>query len=133
VSEGGEELIRRLCDALNSDDIGRAIDLTHPEVVQYGTVGGMDQDLVLRGQEAIVDYWTDVAATWASLTYDPERIDQSGDVILVFWRETARSLRGDLELQTNTATVFRLREGKIGEIRGFMDRDEAVRAAGLDA
>jgi ketosteroid isomerase-like protein len=132
MTASAEELIAELCEALNSDNIERAAELTAPDAVQYGTVGGMDQDLVLRGRREIVDYWNDVGETWESLRYDPERVAASGDVILVFWRETARSARGELELQTNTATVFRVRDGKFVEIRGYMDRDEAVRAAGLD-
>jgi len=133
MSATAEELITELSAALNSGDLDRAVGLTHPDVVQYGTVGGMDQDLVLRGQAAVLDYWDDVGETWASLTYEPERIISSDAVIVVFWRETARSSRSDLEVETQTAAVFKVRDRKIVEIRGYMDREEAIRAAGLES
>jgi ketosteroid isomerase-like protein len=129
VTPSTDELIRTLCDALNAGDVGRAIELTDPDVVQYGTVGGMDQGMVLRGQQAVIDYWNDVSSTWASLRYEPERIIDSGEVVVVLWRETARSARSDLEVRSDTATIFKVREGRILELRGYMDRDEALAAA----
>jgi ketosteroid isomerase-like protein len=131
MSANAEELIRQLCDALNANDVDRASRLIDPEVVVYGTRGGMDQDIVLRGRGALIEYWNDMTATWESLRYDPERIIESDDLLLVFWRETARSARGDLEFQSNTATIFNVGNGKILEIRGYMDRDEALEVAGL--
>jgi ketosteroid isomerase-like protein len=131
MSAGGEELIRELCDALNAGDVERAADLAHPDVVQYGTRGGIDQDRVFRGRQAVVDYWNDVGDTWASIRYEPERIIESGELIVVFWHETARSTRSELEVETETGAVFKVRDGKIVELRGYMDRAEALRAAGL--
>jgi ketosteroid isomerase-like protein len=132
MSAGAEELIRELCDALNAGEIERAADLTHPDVVQYGTRGGIDQDRVFRGRQAVLEYWDEVGEAWASLSYEPERILESGDMVVVFWHETARSARADLEVQTSTAAICRIKDGKIAELRGYMDRDEALRAAGVE-
>jgi ketosteroid isomerase-like protein len=131
MSTNADELIRRLCDALNAGETERAAELTDPDVVQFGTRGGMDQDRVMRGRQAVIDYWNDISEMWESLTYEPERIIESGDVVLVFWRETGRSARSDLEMESDTATVFKIRDGKILELRGYMNRDEALKAAGL--
>jgi ketosteroid isomerase-like protein len=131
MSTGAEELIRELCDALNVGDIERAADLTHPDVVQYGTRGGIDQDRVFRGRQTVVDYWNDIGDTWAAVRYEPEQIIESDDVIVVFWHETARSARSELEIETETAAVLKVRDGRIVELRGYMDRADALRAAGL--
>lgn len=128
---GAEELIRELCDALNAGDVEAAAELTHPDVVQYGTRGGIDQDRVFRGRQSLVDYWNDVGDTWAAVRFEPERIIDSGDAIVVFWHETARSARSELEIETETAAVLKVRDGKIVELRGYMDRADALRAAGL--
>jgi len=131
MSAGVEELIRELCDALNAGDVEAAAELTHPDVVQHGTRGGIDQDRVFRGRQSVVDYWNDVADTWAAVRFEPERIIDSGDAIVVFWHETARSARSELEIETETAAVLKVRDGKIVELRGYMDRADALRAAGL--
>jgi ketosteroid isomerase-like protein len=51
--------------------------------------------------------------------------------VVAFWRETGRSRHSDLEVESQTATVFRVRDGLIIEMTGYLDRDEALRAAGI--
>lgn len=131
MSQSADELIREFCDALNTGDLERATDLLDPDVVQHGTRGGIDQDRVFRGLPTVLDYWNDVGDTWAAIRYEPERILESGDLIAVFWREKARSPRSEVEIETETAAIFKIRDGKIAELRGYMDRAEALRAAGL--
>jgi len=131
VSTNADELIREFCDALNTGDLERAADLLDPDVVQHGTRGGIDQDRVFRGLPTVLDYWNDVGDTWAAIRYQPERIIESGDLIVVFWREKARSPRSEVEIETETAAILKIRNGKIVELRGYMDRAEALRAAGL--
>lgn len=131
MSTEAVEIVRELCDALNANDTERMSRWAHPDMVQYGTRGGIDQDRVVRGREAVMEYWDEVAEAWDSLHFEPERLIERGDLVVAFWRETARSRHSDLEIETQTASVFRLRDGKIVEIRGYLDRDEALRAAGI--
>jgi ketosteroid isomerase-like protein len=131
VSREAAEVVRELCDALNVNDTERMACIAHPDVVQYGTRGGIDQDRVVRGREAVMEYWDEVADAWESLHFEPERLIERGDLVVAFWRETARSRHSDLEVESQTASVFRLRDGMIVEITGYLDRDEALRAAGI--
>jgi ketosteroid isomerase-like protein len=50
--------------------------------------------------------------------------------VVAFLRESVRS-RGGLDLQKETAVIIKIREGRITEARGYLDRDEALKAAGL--
>jgi ketosteroid isomerase-like protein len=131
LSPSGAEVLRELSAAINADDQERLAQLLHPDVVQYGTRGGIDQDRVFRGREAVLAYWQEIGDVWESQTYEPERVIEAGDAVVVLWLETARSRHSDLEVETNTAGVVRFQEGKIIEITGYMDRDEALEAAGL--
>ena len=131
MSRSGSEVISELCDAVNANDVHRLTELTDPDVVQYGTRGGIDQERVFRGREAVMRYWNEMAEAWESLRFAPERLIESGDVVVAFWRERARSRHSDLELQSSTATIFRLRDGKVVEVRGYLDRGEALEAAGI--
>ena len=131
MSRSGSEVISELCDAVNANDVHRLTELTDPDVVQYGTRGGIDQERVFRGREAVMRYWNEMAEARESLRFAPERLIESGDVVVAFWRERARSRHSDLELQSSTATIFRLRDGKVVEVRGYLDRGEALEAAGI--
>jgi ketosteroid isomerase-like protein len=125
------EVVRELSAAWNAADRERQAVVLDPEVVQYGTRGGIDEGRVIRGREAVLEYWEDVGETWESLSFELERLIEAGDVAVAFWRETARSRQSDLELPYDTASVMRVRDGKIVEMTGYLDRDEALRAAGL--
>jgi ketosteroid isomerase-like protein len=131
MNASGAEIVRELSAAINSDDQERLVQMLHPDVVQYGTRGGIDQDLVFRGRDAVLAYWQEIGDTWESQTYEPERVIEGDEVVVVLWRETSRSRHSDLDMETNTAGIMRLEDGKIIEIRGYMDRDEALEAAGL--
>jgi len=133
VSGEAAEVVRGLMAAINGDDPDAQTRVLHPEVVQYGTRGGIDQDRVVRGREAVLEYWQEVAEAWESQSFELERLIEAGDVVVAFWHETARGRQSDLEVETDTASILRLRDGKIVELRGYLDRDEALRAAGLTA
>jgi ketosteroid isomerase-like protein len=126
------DVVMALCDAINADDQERISDLFDPDIVSYGTRGGIDQDRVFRGRQALLDYWTEVGETWESFQIEVERVIEGDDVAVAFWREIARSEHSDVEIETSTASVYRVRDGKIIEQRGYMDRDEALRDAGLE-
>jgi len=132
VTSDAASLMRELSAALNAGDQDRQYRLLDPEVVQYGTRGGIDQGRVLRGRAAVLGYWQEVAEQWESQTFEPERVIDAGDVVVVLWRETARGRQSDIELESTTASVVKVRDGKILELRGYMDPDEALRDAGVE-
>ena len=125
------DVVRALCDAINADDGKRIADLFDPDVVMYGTRGGIDQDRVFRGRQALLDYWREVGGTWDSYRIELEHVIEGDDVAVAFWHEIARSPHSDVDIETGTASVYRVRDGKIVEQRGYVDRDEALRAAGV--
>jgi ketosteroid isomerase-like protein len=131
VTPGVGEVVRELAIALNAADQERRAALLDPGVVQYGTRGGIDEGRVIRGREAVLAYWEEVGDTWKSLSFELEQLIEAGDVAVAFWRETARTRHSDLEMPYDTASVMRVHNGKIVEMTGYLDRDEALRAAGL--
>lgn len=50
---------------------------------------------------------------------------------MVFWHEVARSRHSEQEIETNTAGVYTVRDGKVVKARGYMDRAAGLEAAGL--
>jgi pyruvate/2-oxoglutarate dehydrogenase complex dihydrolipoamide dehydrogenase (E3) component len=54
VTPGAGEVVRELAGAINADDVQGLARLLDPEVVQYGTRGGVDQGRVIRGREAVL-------------------------------------------------------------------------------
>ena len=131
MTPGAAEVVRELAAAINADDVQSLARLLDPEVVQYGTRGGVDQDRIVRGREAVLAYWDEVGEVWESQTFEPEQVIEGGDVVVALWRETARIRDSDLEVESSTASLVKVRDGKVVELRGYMDPDEALRDAGL--
>jgi ketosteroid isomerase-like protein len=131
VTSGAAELVQELVAAINADDIQGIARLLDPEVVQYGTRGGVDQGRIIRGREAVLAYWDEVGEAWESQTFETERVIEGDDVVVALWHETAHIRDSDLEVETSTASLIKVRDGRVVELRGYMDPDEALRAAGL--
>lgn len=73
----------------------------------------------------------EIEEPWNRFDVEVERLTEVGDTVVVFLRESARARRGDLEVQSDTAMVIKVRKQKIIEATGYLDRDEALKAAGL--
>ncbi len=115
---------------VSSRDSAAISELVDPEAVWYGTRGGLDQDRVVRGPAQWLEYIGEIQGTWEGLEIEVERAIEVGDRVVALTRETARTRDGALEVRSETAVVLRIREGRIVEARGYLDRDEALRAAG---
>jgi ketosteroid isomerase-like protein len=122
-------VVRPYCDLLVAGDFDGAEEYVDPEVVWFGTPGGLDQNRIHRGREAVREYTDEIWEAWERLDVEVEQMIEAGNAVVVFFRELAQSRHGGPEMQSETAAVFRVRHGKIFEIRGYLDRDEALRAA----
>ena len=89
----------------------------------------IDEGNVFHGPAAVVAYFQDVAATFGEWQIEAEEVLRNGEKFVVFWRETTRT--HELEMQAQTAMLFVVRDGKIVEARGYLDRTTALEAAGL--
>jgi ketosteroid isomerase-like protein len=73
----------------------------------------------------------DYFAVWERLDLRPEEIIDTGDELVVFVHEVARRKESGIVVETDTATISTFREGVVVRVRGFMDRSQALEAAGL--
>jgi ketosteroid isomerase-like protein len=119
----------RFFEVVSSRDSAAISELVDPEGVWYGTRGGLDQDRVVRGPAQWLEYISEIQDTWEGFEVEVERAIEVGDRVVAYTRESARTRDGALEVQSETAVVMRIREGRIVEARGYLDRDEALRAA----
>jgi len=124
-----EEVIEGICTATAAGDFAAVAALFASDAVVFGTLGGVDQEVVLHGPDALTRYFADVAATWDEWRVEADRVLRNGDVFVVFWHETARTR--ELEMHNETASLFTVRNGKVIEARGYLDRAAALEAAGL--
>jgi ketosteroid isomerase-like protein len=131
MAERNLEIVRQVYECVDQRRWDELAELLDPSVVQYGTVGGLEEGTVVRGRSKITQMYETEADAWDRQRIAPERLIDAGDRVVVFQREYQRGRRSGLELVVETAAVIDLRNGRVVRIQGYMDRAAALRAAGL--
>jgi ketosteroid isomerase-like protein len=141
MSRGNVEVVRRLYEQLRAmtaaNDLGdlpanrELLDLLDPEVEWHGTIGGLSEGVVARGPDEAAGVLLDDSQEWDELVYEPTELMEVGDAVVVLQHERRRGRQSGVEVEADTAAVFRLREGRIWRCQGYMDQAEALRSVGL--
>ena len=132
MSEENVEVVRRSCEAFVAGDAETALAALDPQIEWHATVGGIDEGRIVRGHEEVVQSFMDYFDVWERLEMRAEKfIDAGGDDVVVFWHEVAKGRESGVVVETDTGTVQTVRDGKIIRVRSYMDRAEALEAAGL--
>jgi hypothetical protein len=67
--------------------------------------------------------------TWAEVRWDLERIFEGQGVVVTFYRGVSTGRQSGVEVTCDFAAVYR--DGLIASERVYLDREEALKAAGL--
>jgi ketosteroid isomerase-like protein len=86
---------------------------------------------VYEGYEGIMRWRADVGDVWESYRSEPEEFFDAEEAVVVFVRERGRGKGSGIEVDRPTAFLCRLRSGRVSEIRLYLDRERALRDAGL--
>jgi ketosteroid isomerase-like protein len=106
--------------------------LFHPECV-VEDMAEIPDGRTYVGREGVVQFaqraYGDV---WEEWRFVPREIIEGTDGVFAAVENSGRSKTG-LEVQMEIFQVFRIRDGMIVHATGYLDRDKAVKAAGLEA
>jgi ketosteroid isomerase-like protein len=130
MSHEDVEIVRRSFDAWNEGDV-QAIRGFYTEdavirtpITEFGRT--------FEGDNPIGRWIAEMRETWAAVHWDVERIFDGGDgVVVSFYRSISTGRRSGVEVVRDLTGVHRIRDGLIAVDEVFLDRDEALEAAGL--
>jgi ketosteroid isomerase-like protein len=132
MSQANVEVVRAAQEAMAAGNVEAALACLAPDVEWHGTVGGLDEGSVYHGHEAVVQGFLAYFEMWERIELRAERyIDTPGDEVVVFFHEVARGRQSGALVETDTGTVNTVRDGTIVRVRAYMEREEALRVAGL--
>jgi ketosteroid isomerase-like protein len=145
MSAKNVELVRRLLpeesdlvEVLASDDPVAALtgdpDLSLPdlEVEFAGTQSGAP-GLHYRGLEGLVEGWRDWLVPWASYRLRIDEYIDAGDKVVLLVSVRARTSRDGVAFEHQAAAVWTLRDGSPVAVHFFLEQEEALRFAGVEA
>jgi ketosteroid isomerase-like protein len=130
MSQENVEVVRRAVAAVNRRDIDGYlacctddVQLSTPLAEVTGTYDGPD---------GIRRFFADVGDTGPDFQLTIERVEAVGpDRVLTFMLVTATGRASGIPQDSRTGNVYDFASGKIERIRIFVDREEALEAAGL--
>jgi len=85
-----------------------------------------------EGAEGFTSGWLDFLDAFEGLRIIAEEMFESGDTVVDLVRLSARTARGGVPLSTESAAVWHFSEGKLVEVEFHLDREEALRSAGIE-
>ena len=131
MSQENVEIVRRILeDAMRGSWEQSTLHLA-PDIELHGTVGGLTEGSVWHGSEQVRDFFEEDSEAWDERRLDAEEFIDAGDCVVVLLHEFRRGKGSGVEMETDTAMVYEVRDGQVVRIQGYMDRTEALEAAGL--
>ena len=132
MSRENVEIVRTCLEAFRAGEINTALEALDPEIEWHATVGGIDEGRIARGHEEVIRSFAEYFEVWERIELRADKFIDAGDNgVVVFFHEIAKGRESGVVVETDTGTVNEIRDGKIVRVRSFMDRDEALEAAGL--
>jgi len=132
MSQENVEVVRQGYEAFLRGQWDQAAQLLDPDVELHGTVGGLSEGSVVRGfQQIRQEFQQEDAEAWDERRLEAEEFIDAGDRVVVLLHEFRRGRGSGVELETDTAVVCEVRDGRVVRIQGYMDRASALEAAGL--
>jgi hypothetical protein len=85
-----------------------------------------------EGLDGLRTGWTDFLGGFETLAIEPGEVRERDGAVLEFVRLTGRPKGVTASIEADAAAVWRLRDGKLAAVEFHMDRERAMRSAGLD-
>lgn len=133
MSRDNVEVVQRLWQAYADaglDGLATFFD----ENISWRAIEGAPDDVgEMHGVEAMRRYLGDWLETFEDITSVPtEALDLADDRVLAVLRVKGRARLSGIETELSYAVIYTVRNGKIVQGREYVDRDEALKAIGME-
>jgi ketosteroid isomerase-like protein len=130
MSQESANLVTRAIAAFNATEVEAFAALTTVDFEWFPSMSPIEGQAFL-GRHGIESYFDSLDSAWQRFHIHPERFVDHADGVLVLARLEGRGRSSGATVQASLGMVFDLRAGLIARIRGYLDQDAAMKAAGL--
>jgi len=133
MSEENVEIVRRVYEAAASRNGDAVLDLYDPDVELDATRLGLvsSSEELYHRHEGLRSLFREWHEAWGSIEYSYEELIDAGDQVVSVVTRHARGRASGIEVERPFALLWTVREGKVARLVWFLDRAEALEAAGL--
>ena len=131
MAQDETELVRASYAAWNAGELDAALEISHPEieVIQDPQIPGA---VAVTGRDQFRRWLASFYETWESFHITPSEIRQVGDRVVVVAHVKARGRTMSVPVETDTAHVLTMRDGKAIRWESYTEPDEALKAMGAE-
>jgi ketosteroid isomerase-like protein len=132
MSEENVEVVRNAFAAFERGDIEGVLRLCDEDIVinQPPDLPGISPEQ--RGHRGVLEAFAIWPEQWEDYRIQLLRVEAAPDgKVFVTQRSSGRGKQSGVEVDMDFSLVFTVREGKISELRLFVQEDQALEAAGL--
>ena len=130
MSQENVEVYRRAVDATNRHDLGALLDEFDPGVEWHSALVGMGTE-VYRGKEGVREMFRDLDENFTGMVVEFPEVRDLGDRVLALGHLRAHGHESGVQVGVSFNQLVDFKNGKLIRIRSFLDRQEALEAAGL--
>lgn len=124
--------LRRGYEAYSRGDLSATLELIDPEFEIHTSGAFLDEGRVYRGHDGVREFLAMLGEAFEDVSYEPEEIIEAGeDRYVVLARLRGRGKASGIETDVRFAHVWTVRDGKAISMRAYLDRAEALEAAGV--
>jgi ketosteroid isomerase-like protein len=133
MSRENVEAFERAIEAYNRRDIDAFLEPIDPEVELQGALQALleSEAKVYRGYEGVRQWVRDIDEALANIRLELPEIHDLGDRLVAIGRLSARGQASGAETESPFGCVVEWKNGKATRVVSFLDRKEAIEAAGL--
>ena len=118
-------------DAQDGLALDRAIETFHPDI-EFREDPSFPEAGIYRGREAVRAYAEQFSAEFDAFSWQPEDfLDAGDDQVLVLMRVRGRGKSSGIEIDLRGGWLYTLKDGVAVRVDAYLDREEALAAAGL--
>lgn len=133
MSEANINLVRRFFDGGTRSDLQRYLNFLDPDAEIDASLVQRPYAGIYRGREQIEALFREMNHPWKAVQYATANPLALGDRVVIDVTRTTTARGGDGGVWSSLTATVTVHAGKIARFKVFPDRDDAVKAAGLDA
>jgi ketosteroid isomerase-like protein len=136
VQLSGVDMVELFRSSTPPDPSTSGIDLSafdpdfETEFIARGAYGPM-RPSTFHGLQGFAEAWRDWLEPWENYYAEVEEMIDAGDEVVTLTRVLAKTTRDAVAIEHLPAAVWSLRGGKIVRVRFYLEREQALEAAGL--